>query len=407
MILGAGVFQLPIIEKVKQLGFSAIVVSTQGNYPGFNFADKSYFIDVREKERILNIAKKEKITGIVTDQTDIAVPSVAYIAEKMGLRGISYNCALNFTNKFRLHQLCDYYGVQVPKYFGTGSINEGYEIAKKMKLPFIIKPVDNQGSRGVNKVNNLSEFPEKFRNSISYSKEEYVIIENFIKGREIVAGGFVSQFKHTNLSLGDREYFDFKDIFIPKRTFFPSKINDKLRDKIFDINSHLIDSLKPEFGITHNEYLIEDETDEVYLIEAAIRGGGVYISSDLLPASTGVEVELLLLELASGLKQTVEIYKNGYEPRSAGYICFSLPEGEIKSVSGMEDLSNLYGVTKYDLSGILTGIRTKAIQDKSMRYGPIIITGKDRNDCSEIADSVEKTFIVKVETKDGLKGINW
>lgn len=60
MILGAGLCQVPIINLVKQKGFEAIVVSAAGDYPGFNIADKSCQVDVRNKEEILDIARREK-----------------------------------------------------------------------------------------------------------------------------------------------------------------------------------------------------------------------------------------------------------------------------------------------------------------------------------------------------------
>ena len=76
MILGAGKFQVPIIRLAKRMGFETIVVSIGGSYPGLLVADKSYEVDVRDKETILKIAKKEEISGIVTDQTDWPVPEL-------------------------------------------------------------------------------------------------------------------------------------------------------------------------------------------------------------------------------------------------------------------------------------------------------------------------------------------
>ena len=68
MILGAGKCQVTIIRKVQQMGFEAIAVSISGNYPGFSVADRFYEVDVREKQRILEIARQEGICGILTDE---------------------------------------------------------------------------------------------------------------------------------------------------------------------------------------------------------------------------------------------------------------------------------------------------------------------------------------------------
>ena len=45
LILGAGIYQVPLIKKVKDLGHYAIVSSIPGNYPGFAFesgSDRKY-----------------------------------------------------------------------------------------------------------------------------------------------------------------------------------------------------------------------------------------------------------------------------------------------------------------------------------------------------------------------------
>ena len=43
MILGAGIYQVPLIKTAKKLGLYTIVVSIPGNYPGFELADKVYY----------------------------------------------------------------------------------------------------------------------------------------------------------------------------------------------------------------------------------------------------------------------------------------------------------------------------------------------------------------------------
>ena len=40
MIVGAGVYQVPLIQRAKERGLETIVVSPDGNYPGLAIADK-------------------------------------------------------------------------------------------------------------------------------------------------------------------------------------------------------------------------------------------------------------------------------------------------------------------------------------------------------------------------------
>lgn len=212
MILGAGRDQTAIIKKSRQMGFFVIVVSIPGEYPGFLLADKSYEIDVRQKEAVFEIARLEKICGIVTDQLDASVPTVAYVAEKMGLAGIGFDCALNFTNKYKMRQICTEIGIAVPKYFQAATVEEAKNCANKLGFPLVIKPVDSEGSRGVSKVNRIGELEGKFENALRRSRSKRVIIEEFFLGMEFAVLGFVLDYEYTNLGIGDRYYLDRKSV---------------------------------------------------------------------------------------------------------------------------------------------------------------------------------------------------
>ena len=104
MILGAGTYQVPLIQKAKEMGLFTIVVSCPGPYPGFSFADKVYLVDTTDRERILSIAKFENIDGICTSGTDVAVRSLGFVCETLGLCGLSYSSSVLATDKSKMKQ---------------------------------------------------------------------------------------------------------------------------------------------------------------------------------------------------------------------------------------------------------------------------------------------------------------
>jgi len=407
MILGAGTCQVPIIRKAQEMGFYTIVVSVSGNYPGFFVADKYFEIDLREKEEILKVAKKEKICGILTDQTDIPVLTVGFVAEKLGLPGIGYDCSLRFTNKFQMRQYCEKINVPVPAHYNASTLTEACNYAKKVGFPLMVKPVDSQGSRGVSRIDNPTELENKIVAALGYSACHEVILEQFIPdGNEVVVQGFVSDYESTNLVVGDRYYFEIPDFFIPKQTLFPSLLPESLQQKILEINYHLITNFAPKFGITHSEYLVNPVTGSIYLVETAIRGGGVFISSDLVPMACGVNVGELLIKCATGTPNVrISPYKK--ENNAAGYVCFYLPEGVIRSVEGIEKVMSLAGVKKAHLDDIQIGEKIGPLRDKTMRLGPILVAGKDRTELHATIEKVKDTLKIDVETPSGIRGIEW
>lgn len=406
MVLGAGMCQVPIIRRAQDMGFEVIAVSIGGDYPGLSIADKSYEVDVRDKERILEIAREEGICGILTDQTDIPVPTVAYVAECLGLPGVSYDCACKFTNKYLMRECAEKTGVPVPAFTKASSPDEARDNASSLKMPMVVKPVDSQGSRGVTVVGDLSGLSGVVNAALAFSPSSTVIIEEYCEGLEVVVQGFVSDYRLTNLVIGDRVYFDIPNLFIPKQTLFPSLLPEDLKMKVFDINTRLIEALAPQFGITHSEYLVNERTGEIRLVETAIRGGGVFISSDLIPLACGIDVNNLIIRLATG-QERVTFDTSGMVRRASGYVCFTLPEGIIRKIEGVDALKSLKGVHLAHVDDLYVGMRTGKLSDKTMRMGPILISGSDRGDLDAVMAMIRKTFVIEVEMPVGSGSIIW
>jgi len=112
-----------------------------------------------------------------------ACSTVAYVAEKMGLPGIGYECALRISNKLQCREHCRKMGFPIPAFYQATSLEEAREGAKEIGFPLVIKPTDTMGARGVAKVNDFDELPEKFQNALSNSTNGVVILEKFFHGR--------------------------------------------------------------------------------------------------------------------------------------------------------------------------------------------------------------------------------
>ena len=59
MILGAGIYQVPLIRTARRMGLYTIVVSIPGDYPGFALADKIYELNTRKKNRSTESVHRE------------------------------------------------------------------------------------------------------------------------------------------------------------------------------------------------------------------------------------------------------------------------------------------------------------------------------------------------------------
>lgn len=406
IVLGAGRGQIPVINLCHKYGWYVISVSPKGNYPGLELVDEVFYEDVKNYEAILKYAEHQGIDAILTDQLDAGVLSAAYISEKLGLKSITYDVAMKFTNKFVMRNEAAKAGVAVPKSTIVSNADEIAEKIQTMNFPLMMKPVDSAASRGVYKVNSLEEIQEKLSESLSYSKTKDVIIEEFIEGKEFVVEAFTKDYKVTNLVVGHRDYFDVEDTFIPNATVFidADSADSHIENMLKSTNKSLVESFGLPFGITHGEYIYNEKEDKIYLVEIAARGGGVFISSDLIPAACGVNANDLLVREVLGIASDADICLS--EGASA-YFCYLTPAGVITEIKNTEVVSNLPGVLKAFFDNVNVGMNCLSIKDKSSRKGPILVSGKTKKECYNIIDAVKEKLIIKISDSAGEKDIIW
>ena len=139
MILGAGIYQVPLIRTARRMGLYTIVVSIPGDYPGFALADKIYELNTRDKEAILAAAEKEQIDGICTSGTDVAVSTIGYVCEKMHLSGIPYEAAEILTDKAKMKDAFRQGGVSAADGMRVRSAEEAQKAAEQLGYPVVVK----------------------------------------------------------------------------------------------------------------------------------------------------------------------------------------------------------------------------------------------------------------------------
>jgi len=76
-IVGGGVNQISLVKRAKAMGLRVLITDMYPNPPAREFADYFEQVDTTEKESTLEVAKKNRIDFIITDMTDVAIPTVA------------------------------------------------------------------------------------------------------------------------------------------------------------------------------------------------------------------------------------------------------------------------------------------------------------------------------------------
>ena len=256
--------------------------------------------EILNKDEILKVCQEKQIDGICTIASDVAAPTVAYVAEMMGLVGNSHQASVTANNKYAMRQAFMNAGVPCPQFLCVEDCTDATidKIKQSMKLPLIVKPADRSGSLGVTKVENIDALKVAIDNALACSFKKQDMVEEFVGGREISVEFISYQGKHYPLQITDKVTTSAPH-FVELEHHQPSTLNAEMYAKIYTITENALNALGITNGASHSEYKITYDGD-IYVIEIGGRMGGDFIGSDLVRLSTGYDFVKGVIEVALG-----------------------------------------------------------------------------------------------------------
>ena len=298
-IIGASYLQRPLVEKAKAMGLRTICFAWAEGAVCRDLVDVFYPISIVEKEEILAVCLREQIDGICTIASDVAAPTVAYVAERMGRVGNSYVSSLRANNKWLMRQAFTEAHVPCPQHSCIAAPNKDIDAIKaQMTLPLIVKPSDRSGSLAVNKITAWAELPQAIQEAQAASFKGEAMVEEFIEGREISVEFISYQGQHYPLQITDKVTTGAPH-FVELEHHQPSTLSAEMYDTIYSITHQALTALGITNGASHSEYKITQD-GRIYIMEIGARMGGDFIGSNLVQLSTGYDYLRGVIEVALG-----------------------------------------------------------------------------------------------------------
>lgn len=296
-IIGASYLQMPLVKKAKEMGAESVCFAWEEGAVCKDVCDHFYPVSTVNKEEILRICREIKIDGITTIASDVAVLTVNYVAEKMGLIGNPDKYSETATNKYLMRQCFMEHDVPSPKFCLTDGIIP--EMIESFRYPVIVKPTDRSGSRGVEKVEESNELKSAIERACKESFQKKAVIEEFVEGREISVESISYKGKHYVLQITDKVTTE-APFFVELEHHQPSSLPDDIKDRVKAIVLNALDALHIQYGASHAELKITKNGD-IRVIEIGARMGGDFIGSDLVRLSTGYDFLKGVIGVALGL----------------------------------------------------------------------------------------------------------
>ena len=149
MLLGSGELGKEVAIEAQRLGIEVIAVDKYKNAPAHLVANRSYAIDMQNKDEVVALIEKEKPTYILPEVEAISIDAL-FEAEKRGFHVIPNAEAVNKTmNRKNIRIFAsEELGLKTSKYKFVKSLEELKKAGDEIGYPCVIKPVMSSSGHG-------------------------------------------------------------------------------------------------------------------------------------------------------------------------------------------------------------------------------------------------------------------
>ncbi len=207
LILGAGKEQVAAIAAAKAKGIRTLVLDMNPKADGASLADEFHAVSTRDRAAILKFVAgySGKIDGVMTIASDIP-HMVSAAAEAAGVRHIPQAVADLCVHKLHMKEKLRDGRVQVPAFARITQLKDLDAFVAKVGFPVVIKPVDNSGARGVQRLTAGMDIGAAFAYTKGFAYGGEVIAEKFIPGLQISTEGLFHDGRFYCTGFADRNY---------------------------------------------------------------------------------------------------------------------------------------------------------------------------------------------------------
>ena len=370
LVLAAGLLQIPVIKKAKEMGYYVIAADDDPKAPGMALADKAIVPGgLMNEEIMVAIAREEKVDGVIHPCSEVAMNVMGRINDELGLCGISKEIAIRATNKHLMREAFERYGAPSPKSFLTKDEEDAWRIfCDEFDTNAILKPSRNSGSRGIAKVEKgiaKEEFVSLYKRALDESRDHQVLIEQFIEGPEFSVEMIVWQGVPHVLAVTDKKTTE-APYFVELGHNQPSVYSPEIQQKLKDGAIAGCKALGLTNCAAHCELKVQN--DEVYLMEIGARMGGDFISTELTHLSSGIDMVAATIDVVLGIEPNFKPIK---EKHGVCIRYFTPKPGKISSIEGTEVLKDpcVYDAEIY----LQVGDMAQEVKSSLDRTGHVIV----------------------------------
>lgn len=388
LILGAGRGQLGLYKAAKELGIHTIAgTMPNAHKPCLDLSDETCYMDISNPNDVLEKSKELNLDGVATCCLDTGIHSLGKVSDELNLIGIAEQTAILCNDKSKMKKAFMENDVNTAKYFEISSEKNLKDALGIISLPVIIKATDLQGSKGIYIAKNEEEAINGFNQTMSLTKRDYCIVEEFIEGYEFGAQAFV----YDNEVLfvmphGDETYMSHTAV--PVGHYVPLDVKEDVIEKTKIEVKKAINALGLNNCAVNVDMILKN--DEVYIIELTGRVGANCLP-ELVEINYGIEYYKMIASMAVS-ENPMEFWSKRSKERKAGLarmIIETEKSGilkEIKNNNIMDD--DIVEITFFKEEND----EIRKFENSNDCIGQIIVKDDNIKKCEEKLDSIESNI---------------
>lgn len=405
LVIGAGEKQLPALFVARSKGRPVIAVDANEEAPGRKVADGFSCISTKDYNEIIQFAASiadngGAISGVSTMASESAI-TVAEVAAALGLPGLHPDAARRATHKVDRQECFQRAKVPAPRFARADSVETALKQADQLGWPFVIKPADSAGSRGVQLIKDAEQLTAAVEEIRGISKDPSFLMEEYLEGTEHSIEGMVLDGEVIWTGFSDRNY-DKKHIYAPyfleDGDTLPTVLSDAMLDRVKAVSTQAVRALGIDFGPVKGDILIDAEGPKVF--EMAARLSGDYFCDVTVPLHNGINLLEAVMDQALGLP----VDRERLQPRFNRGVAlrYVWPEpGIVRRIEGLEPARSLPGVHFVQFEprwkDLAVGTRIDPMRSMGERVAAVMAHAETRAEAIAIAE--EAVSMIRIDTE--------
>jgi biotin carboxylase len=274
---------------------------------------------------------------------------------------------------------------------GVATRQDALGALRTIGRPCIVKPSRNSGSRGVTHIeerHNRSGFIRAFDRALQESRDPSVVIEEYVEGPEFSVEILSWNGKSTVIAVTDKVTTGTPH-FVETGHSQPTRLAPSRNDLVIDAALRGVDALGLDWTAAHAEVKMSERGP--LIIEIGARLGGDYITTELVPRSTGIDMVGGAIRLALGEPPDLQ----PVVPPKAAAIRYLVPEaGTVESVCGVDEARAMPGVDIVCVD-VRPGDEVPEVTSSLTRGGHVIAKGHNTEGAIRNAEAACRTIQIR------------